>query len=732
MSTATGAPRPLLFSTRRRRAVANATCGVMTGAACLAGASLAPEGYQVLTAGGGAFLVAGSAGWGHLSWRALHRREVLASLRRAIAPQAGAGAKVTARGRWSSRWGGMPRVVKIRYDTAARAGDPAWLEQLLESCSRILGERVRVVEHDATHGVLVVGVVDPASILPEPELDPQVERVRKMLTDLIGPTAELGEFEADEDGTPVRFTATHEVPAKLAARGCRTRIERTVSEVNPGRWRAQWDQENDRVTFELMPSFPVKVDNPGHRKDIPDSDALLAAYDDVRIPFGVDADGEQVFWRPAKEPHKMVVGKTGTGKSVLQHTLLTEITSYGWPVWVVDGKGVEFLGFREWPNVQIVGTKVPVQVAILERAWQLMEHRYELITQGRARETQFEPLVVFVDEWADFRANLMGWYEGVKQKGDPRKPLVLDRLGSIARKGRTARVHLVFGTQRPDAEYFGADMRDNFPMRTSLGRLSPQAAQMVWENPVTGVTVPRSCRGRATAVNPAGEPVEVQTYWTPDPRKVLDEDSDDAQILDRLRPAEVLQPRLVVELPVGEESWDEKTGEPVTIEPSYADFAHARWHLAENRPDLDDAANADDAASGREAASPMALLMGMRSHAPASASGGSPSAPARTPEPSEAPQVDDDVDLATQGESDGYESITEVAVGELEIGTLIRVDEAAGGWAVLDEEPTEDPMDDTSLVLCWRDDADEAGSLVVDADDVVEARLPVADLAEAA
>lgn len=54
------------------------------------------------------------------------------------------------------------------------------------------------------------------------------------------------------------------------------------------------------------------------------------------------------------------------------------VSRYGWSIWVADGKSIEFLGFRDWPNVQVVATTVAEQVAVIERAWELMEHRYQL------------------------------------------------------------------------------------------------------------------------------------------------------------------------------------------------------------------------------------------------------------------------------------------------------------------------------------------------------------------
>ena len=75
-------------------------------------------------------------------------------------------------------------------------------------------------------------------------------------------------------------------------------------------------------------------------------------------------------------------------------------------------------------------------------------------------------------------------------------------MASLARKARTARIHLVLSTQRPDAEFLGGEMRDNFGQRMSMGRLSPQGAMMMWENPAVRDNVATLKRRGATVVGP--------------------------------------------------------------------------------------------------------------------------------------------------------------------------------------------------------------------------------------
>ena len=412
---------------------------------------------------------------------------------------------------------------------------------------------------------------------PDPVLQ---QRATEYLTQVIGPSTTVESVEWSADGEElVALEVSHSAGARLASSGYQRRVESVVNNTLPGRWRAQWDLEQDRVRFEVRPSFPASVWMP--MGDVGQTGDVLSSYDRVEIPYGVDEDGNEMTWRPARDPHMMLVGSSGTSKTVTAHGVLVGITRRSWPVWVLDGKGIEFLGYRGWPGVQIVATRVPEQVALLHRAHQLMEHRYELIVQGKKTEADFEPLVVIIDEWADFRGNLLEWYAGVKQKGDPPKPSCLALAASIARKGRSARVHLLFGTQRPDAEYFGGDMRDNFRMRISMGRLSPQGAMMMWENPSVGVHLPRGCRGRATTINDLNRPVEIQTYRTPDPRRARD--PDEVALLESLRPQASSHDRLVYLPPESQRDLD--TSEELPM--GYRDYAFAGWGRAVEHPELD-------------------------------------------------------------------------------------------------------------------------------------------------
>lgn len=657
--------------------------------------------------------------------RALLRSRLMDRVTEAVCPLLGLRAPnraaVTAR-RWSRGWPGHPTRIDVRYAAGTPDAEPGWAAELASTASGRLPITYRVQRHDRLKCRLRLTPAPPAE--DGPMTSELVARAERIILELLGPTATITGSTLNDDGTLRSLSARHAAGARLAASGYRARVERVVSTNLAGRWRARWDLEADTVEFEVRPSFPGSLWL--QPTDVDEDVDVLETYDDVHVAYGVDEDGSEMLWHPARDPNLMLVGSPGTGKTVAAHTLLVQATRYGWPVWVVDGKAIEFLGFQDWPNVQIVASSIEQQIAVVHRAWEVMERRYELITNGRATENDFEPLLVFLDEYADFRGNLASWYADVKVKGDPAKPPVLQRVQSIARKGRTSRVHLVFATQRPDAEYFGGDMRDNFRMRVSMGRLSPQGAQMMWESPVIGTSIPRGCRGRATTVNEANRAVEIQTYRTPDPRKTLP-GTDEQVLLDKLRPGTTRHPRLLILEPEPQPDLDGTgdTSEPVG--PTYTDYAEAGWVRAEQFPHLDPVNHrARGAEGGRAAASPMSLF-GLSSTA----------VDIRKPRRGDAPDVEDSStppgapdpeptgpDAADGDEWQGYGVVFETRPIDLEVGDLLLVDELVDQWGVVDTEPEADVDDEDCVSVTWRGDGDDAGVAVLPADVLVSSRRP--------
>lgn len=610
-----------------------------------------------------------------LGYRSDRRADVLDALLVALRPVTGA--ETTLRvSKWSGR---VPGRLKIRYSPLAADDSPDWHGRVVEILQRRLTKAFTVSAHDQRRRLLVVSQSTTAS---DDTDEQEVEnRARAIIPKLLG--AATLSVDVDADGKLQEITAKHSAGVRVAADGYRLRVERAVSTMLPGRWKAYWNLTADQVTFRLRPTFPTIVPHPIEPLD---------AHNLYKLPAGIDEDGRPVRWDlTAGGPHLLVSGKTGKGKTVLINGLVMEATRRGWPVWVADPKRIEFLGLRSWHNVQLVATSVVDILVMLKCAHDLMEERYAQIEIG-TDESEFEPLIVVVDEYRNLTRQIDAWWAEVRAgtKGLPAKCPAYNWLPALAEKARSARIHLLVGTQRPDAAFLSEGLRDNFDTRFSLGPLSPQGALMMWEAPYLGVAVPRNARGRGTARLEDESIDEVQVYWTPDPRRTSSD--ADLQILEELRPPRRTHPGLLVVLG---DSTDLDGGELN----AWQQVLEARLVPEGELP--------------RDGVPTVITLP----ESPEVANSQPPAGDIPAPESDE---------LAADAE---FGAETSIPASAVQAGDMVLVDEDLWHWATV-EDAQEDLVSEECICISWRDDDGDDGSLSLADSESVTVRRPRTDIEE--
>lgn len=173
------------------------------------------------------------------------------------------------------------------------------------------------------------------------------------------------------------------------------------------------------------------------------------------------------------EPHSLVAGATGSGKSVLIQAILLDIAATNpkdlAQIILIDPKmGVDYAALEDLPHMReaIITTKersTEVLAALVEE----MESRYRAFAQARARDlATFNakaipdarlPMVFLIhDEFADWM--LDDAYKGAVSAA-------VQRLGV---KARAAGIHLIFAAQRPDKDVMPMQLRENLGNRLIL------------------------------------------------------------------------------------------------------------------------------------------------------------------------------------------------------------------------------------------------------------------------
>ena len=183
------------------------------------------------------------------------------------------------------------------------------------------------------------------------------------------------------------------------------------------------------------------------------------------------------------EPHSLVAGATGSGKSVLIQALLLDIAATNpkdlAQIILIDPKmGVDYAPLADLPHMreEIVTTKEKA-VEVLEALVQEMEDRYRAFAKARARDLptynakvsgeERMPMVFLVhDEFADWMFD------------DAYKAAVSAAVQRLGVKARAAGIHLIFAAQRPDKDVMPMQLRENLGNRLIL-KVSSEATSKI-------------------------------------------------------------------------------------------------------------------------------------------------------------------------------------------------------------------------------------------------------------
>lgn len=180
---------------------------------------------------------------------------------------------------------------------------------------------------------------------------------------------------------------------------------------------------------------------------------------------------KNLYWNPIDDPHLLVCGGTGGGKTVLLRTLIRAMAKVG-VVDICDPKQADFVTMSEQKAFEgRISYEVEDIVSMIERAVQIMFARYAYMRQKREEngdkdlkkfyEYGLEPYFLVCDEYNALCAML-----------DFRDRQRLDNaMGQFLLLGRQAGCFATIAMQKPSREDLGSKLQANINFRVSVGRL---------------------------------------------------------------------------------------------------------------------------------------------------------------------------------------------------------------------------------------------------------------------
>ena len=221
---------------------------------------------------------------------------------------------------------------------------------------------------------------------------------------------------------------------------------------------------------------PVHSDNVYNQFDVTTNDTIVA--DRVKATMGLEdtIGGHIVSSTESYDSNEVEVvsgNKFSTGgafvshNSVLQRAIIFAciLRPESWAFVGVDLKKVELTPYVIYKNVVMgVATELENALEVLRFAQQTMMKRYTMMTELGVKNflelpEKGQALMVMVDEYGE-AASPSGSKTDEGKAADAMKGEIQMLVGSIARLGRAAGVHLVIATQRPDAKLLPGETKD--------------------------------------------------------------------------------------------------------------------------------------------------------------------------------------------------------------------------------------------------------------------------------
>jgi len=211
--------------------------------------------------------------------------------------------------------------------------------------------------------------------------------------------------------------------------------------------------------------------------------AAPAGSSPLTVWLGEDIAGKSIGADLAKQPHILVAGTTGSGKSGCVNAMLSSILLRASPnevkLVLVDPKQVELNYYDGVPHLLTpVVTSPRLAANVLGNLIKEMEARYSVMSAARARnlvelnasrERAGEPTLPYIlcviDELADLMMIAPGEVE--------------DAIIRLAQKSRAVGIHLVLATQRPSADIITGMIKANVPARIAFAVSSQTDSRVI-------------------------------------------------------------------------------------------------------------------------------------------------------------------------------------------------------------------------------------------------------------
>ncbi|ANU71375.2 otitis media-associated H10 [Erysipelotrichaceae bacterium I46] len=183
-------------------------------------------------------------------------------------------------------------------------------------------------------------------------------------------------------------------------------------------------------------------------------------------------------WNVLKQPHLLLAGVTGSGKTTFLNYLIIEMRKMNSTIYICDPKRSDLSSIKHYWGDEFVASETnmiarmtrKVKEEMMDRFIKYKENPTNFVYGYSYVDYGLKPIFLIFDELGAFRASA------------DKKIFTeaMDNLTEIILKGREMGVFCVLSTQQPNANNIPTELRDNLSVRLAMGNMSSEAYKMVF------------------------------------------------------------------------------------------------------------------------------------------------------------------------------------------------------------------------------------------------------------
>lgn len=206
---------------------------------------------------------------------------------------------------------------------------------------------------------------------------------------------------------------------------------------------------------------------------------IVKSKSEIEYNSGVNLPlNNNLSWNILKQPHLLLAGVTGSGKTTFLNYLIIEMKKMKSDVYICDPKRSDLSSLQYFFGKEYVASETNMIAKMTRIVKEIMNNRFIEYKENAKNfvygysfiDYQLKPVFLIFDELGAFRASA------------PKKVFVeaMDNLTEVILKGREMGVFCVLSTQQPNANNIPTELRDNLSVRLAMGSMSKEAYRMVF------------------------------------------------------------------------------------------------------------------------------------------------------------------------------------------------------------------------------------------------------------